>query len=147
MQIERALAEVRQLCDVPGLIAALGGEPRFVELSPVVWLGALAARAGISCAAEVGRFGPLRCVALLADDPSRAADRIARLGAKRGEPAFLVALGRSSASVTFAVAIDPPALLTVDPTAPDGVALASLRRLGELTAGGATAVALRLPSS
>ena len=144
MQIERALAEVRQLCDVPGLIAALGGEPRFVELSPVVWLGALAARAGISSAAEVGRFGPLRCVALLADDPSRAADRIARLGARRGEPAFLVALGRSSASVTFAVAIDPPALLTVDPTAPDGVALASLRRLGELTAGGATAVALRL---
>ena len=144
MRIEGALAECRTLCDVPAVIAALGGEPRFAELSPAVWLGAASVRAGITGAAEVGRFGPLRCVAMLADDPPRAAERIARLGARRGEPAFLVVLGRSSGSVTFTVAIEPPPLLTIDPTAPDGVALASLRRLGELATGGATSVALRL---
>jgi hypothetical protein len=144
MRIEQALSECRTLTDVPALIASLGGEPRFAEFSPSSWLGAAASRYGVATAAEVGRFGALRCVALTADDASRATGRIARLGARRGEPVFLVALGTAPGCITVGVAIDPPVLLTVDPDAPDRAALAALRRLGECGAGGATSVALRM---
>jgi hypothetical protein len=125
MRIERALSECRTLTEVPVLIASLGGEPRFAEFSPVSWLGSAAARYGVTAAAEVGRFGALRCVALTAEDAPQAAERIARLGARRGEPAFLVGLGGASGCITFGVAIDPPVLLTVDPGAVDRVALAA----------------------
>lgn len=143
MRIEEALAQCRGLCDFPALVDALGGEPRYSELSPEGWLGSAAGRTGVSAAADVGRFGSLPCVAVVALDPERAAERIARRLARRGDPTLLIVLGPPPSTLTFATGLEPPSVLTLDPAAPDGAALASLRRIGDLVEGGPTAVALR----
>src|SRR5574338_241041 len=144
MRIEQALAGCRALHDLPALIDALGGEPRYAELSPLAWLGATAERARVIAAAEIGCLGRLPCIGIIGEDAKRAADRVLRSARHRGAPVFLVALGARSLDLTFGAGIDPPQLLTVDPDAPDGVALASLRQLRGSIGGGRTATALRL---
>ncbi|HWA41396.1 MAG TPA: N-6 DNA methylase, partial [Gemmatimonadales bacterium] len=144
MRIEQALAGCRALHDLPALIDALGGEPRYAELSPLAWLGAAAERAGVRAAAEIGRLDALPCIGVLADDPKRAAERILASTSHRGAPVFLVTLGARSLDLTIGAGIDPPRILRVDPDAPDGAALASLRRLSGALGGGRTATAIRL---
>ena len=144
MRIEQALAGCRALHDLPALIDALGGEPRYAELSPLAWLGSTAERAGILAAAEIGRLGSLPCVGLLADDAERAAAKVMRSVQLRGAPAFVVALGARSLGLTVGAGIDPPQILSIDPDAPDGVALASLRQIHGALGGGRAATAIRL---
>ena len=144
MRIEQALAGCRALHDLPALIDALGGEPRYAELSPVAWLGATAARAGVIAAAEIGRLDALPCIGILADDAARAADRVLRSTRHRGAPVFVAALGARSLAVTLGAGIDPPRVLTIDPDHPDGVALASLRRVAGALGGGRAATAIRI---
>src|SRR5690349_4933670 len=144
MRIEQALAGCRALHDLPALIDTLGGEPRYVELSPSAWLGATAERAGIIAAAEIGRLDALPCIGILAHDARRAADRVLRSTRHCGAPVFVVALGARSLDLTVGAGIDPPRILTIDPDAPDGVALASLRRIRGVLGGGRTATAIRI---
>ena len=144
MRIEEVLAGCRALHDLPALIDALGGEPRFTELSPSAWLGLTATQAGIRAAAEIGRFGPLPCIGLLADDPRRATERALRVTANRGAPVLVAALGTSTLDLTLGAGVDPPRLLRIDPDAPDGVALATLKRMRGTGGSGRTSTALRL---
>ena len=144
MRIEQALAGCRALHDLPALIDALGGEPRYAELSPTAWLGAAAERAGIVAAAEIGRLDALPCIGILAQDARRAAERVLRATRQRGAPVFVVALGTRSLELTLGAGIDPPRLLDIDPDAPDGVAMASLRRVRGALGGGRAATAIRI---
>jgi Eco57I restriction-modification methylase len=144
MRLERALAECRALSDLPALIDALGGEPRFAEFSPSILLGASAQHSGIDGAAEVGRFGSLPCIGVVATAPEMIAGRVARRLARRGEPALVVAVGTRTGTLVVAIGADPTATLTIDGAAPDGIALASLKRLREDHSGGRAAVALRI---
>ena len=142
MRIEAALGSVRALHDLPALIEALGGEPRFGELGPGAWLGELARRLDVSAAAEIGVFGPLPALGMVTSQPSRAAERVARHCAMQGAPALVIAI--SEAAISIAIGNDPVAVLTLDPTSPDAAALTSLRRLNGLGSGSRTATAIRI---
>src|SRR6478736_2032218 len=142
MRIEAALGAVRALHDLPALVEALGGEPRFGELGPTAWLGELARRLEVSTAAEVGVFGPLAAFGLVTSQPPRAAERVARHCTTQGAPALIFAIG--DGVVSIAIGGDPVTVLTLDPVAPDAAALTSMRRLKGLGTGSRTAVAIRI---
>lgn len=142
MRIEAALGAIGALHDLPALVEALGGEPRFGELGPTAWLGELARRFDVSAAAEVGVFGPLPVFGLVTSAPPRAAERIARHCATQGAPALIVAFGGGALSI--AIGSDPVTVLTLDPIDPDAAALTSMRRLKGLSTGSRTAVAVRI---
>ena len=144
MRIEKALASVATLHDLPALVDALGGEPRFGEIAPRGWLGALASRLEVSASAEVGRFGAMQVVGVVAAAPPRVAERIARYLFKRGDAALVVAITGTPGPVSFAVSVESAAVLTVDPTAPDGMALSCLRRIAGPLEGGRASIALRV---
>jgi hypothetical protein len=142
MRIEAALGAIRALHDLPALVAALGGEPRFGELGPGAWLGDLARRMDVIAAAEIGVFGPLPALGMVTSRPPQAAERVARHCATQGAPALIIAI--SDEAVSIAIGGDPVSVLTLDPTAPDAAALTSLRRLNGLGTGSRTATALRI---
>jgi hypothetical protein len=99
MRIEEALASVSALHDLPALVDALGGEPRFGEIAPSAWLGALAGRLGVSSTAEVGRLGALQVVGAISSAPPKAAERIARHLMRRGDAALVIAIAGGTGPV------------------------------------------------
>lgn len=138
MRIEEALRSCRGIPDCPALVEALGGAPRFVPLSPALF------GSGVGAAADIGRLGPLPCLAVTCDTVDRVARRLARSSMTRGEPSLVFALGEVEGSLTLAIGEGPSSVLAVDTGAPDGVALAALRRLRAVNSGGRISVALRI---
>src|ERR1044071_3381279 len=125
MRIEEALLQCRAVADCPGLVEALGGVPRLIQLSPSVF-GAGRDASPITSAAEVGWVGPVPCVAVESSMAERAAVRLARRSMSRGEPLFAIAVTPSHGPIVLAIGNDPPSCLVLDPSAPDGVALSAL---------------------
>lgn len=144
MRIEEALARCRGVSDLPALVGALGGTPHHAEFLPAALLGRVSDRSGILGSAEVGHLGPLPCIGVVAPHAGATAARVAARFARRGDLLLLLVIEPDHGRLALAAGIDPPSVLTLDPSAPDGVALASLRRLGDLLEGGRTAVALRV---
>lgn len=141
MRIEEAIRNCRSLPHCPALVEAVGGSPRYLPLSASVFKG----RAGPvpTDVADIGRLGPVPCLGIDGEYPQRIAGRIARSTMARGEPCLVIAPASAGAPVILAVGGDPPSVLSIDPDEPDGVALAALRRLQGVAAGGRMGAALR----
>ena len=143
MGIREALANCRRVADCPALIDALGGSPRFMPFSPAV-LGAGSKAPRIEAAAEVGRLGPVPCVAIESSAPERDVIRLARGTMVRGEPSLFIGLGGAAGPIVFAIGSDPTSRVHIDPATPDGVTLAVLARLGRVQGEGRHGAALRI---
>ena len=141
MPLDRVLAAIASLADLPALVAALGHEPLWDELEPRAWAGGLRLVRVPARVAVVGRAGSMPWYALEADDVERSAAAAARRLARHAQPAGVMALHPGSRRLTVAVAwADCPAL-TLDLDAPGRVALAALSRASALRARGAVATA------
>ena len=136
MELDRILRGIRTLHDLPGLLAALGHEPLF---DPVPGLGDSRGSAPVA----VARAGNFPWFALESGQPERAAKGLARRLAVRGQPAGVIALDASAKRLALSVAFNGSPVLCVSLTHPAPVALASLRRLAGIGAGGALAYAAR----
>src|SRR5689334_18146592 len=126
MRIEEALSQIRSLYDLPALIEALGGEPRFQEVGPREAFGRAAESGRILAAAEVGRFGTLPCLAVLAERPAHSVEKLVRHGMKRGEPIFAIGVDPGAGVVTLGTGVERAVSISTDVEALDAVALAAL---------------------
>ncbi|HET7043180.1 MAG TPA: N-6 DNA methylase [Gemmatimonadales bacterium] len=145
MHIEDALRRCTTLSDCPTLVEAIGGERRYAPIAPEV-LG-LRGRSPAAAAADIGRLGPVPCVAITGPEIERTAARLARSAMARGAPTLVVGIGGPEGPLTFAIGADPVSTLRLDPAAPDGVALAALRRLRRAAEGGRMGAALRIAAA
>jgi hypothetical protein len=144
MRVESALAGCHGLIDLPRVVDAIGGVPRFTELDTSRWLGAMGPRIGAKASAEVGMLGELPCIGLVVDDPAMSARRVASALARRNSAACCFLLDPAAEGLGITVATNPAPLLWVTLRAPERLAVAALRRVSGVLGGGRASTAMRV---
>jgi hypothetical protein len=130
------LSSIRQLDDLPGLAAALGCEPRW-DPAPEDSRTA----EGLGRVALVGQAGALPWYGVEAEDPARAARRLARRLETWGRPAGVVALAPTARRLAVAAAFGDVPCIELSLDEPSRLALGCLERLRAAPTGSAIAVA------
>ncbi len=143
MGLDRVLAAIATLHDLPHLIAALGQEPLWEDLAPGNWLGGPEPALSFSRAATVGRAGGFRWLGVETMEPARAARRASRWLEARGQVAGIMALCPLSRQLALAVAPES-AVLEIDLRSPGRRQLTALARLRGLPAGSPLFTAARI---
>lgn len=125
MRLELQLERVRELCDLPGLVAALGFEPLWEPVPLEAWLPDHGANS--SEAALVGRQEGFRWFALKVPDISLARPLAHRL-LRRGEHAGLL-VHRPGGGLAVTVSFGECPAVCLEPSKPNPSAILILRRI------------------
>lgn len=140
MDLETLLPAIRSLDDLPGLVAALGHQPRWEEVPAEQRKGTAS---GTSKVTVVGQTGELPWFAIEGLNAARAAEKLARRLTHRGRVCLVLALDARARRLAFAVGLNGCPSLQLDLAKPSPEGLASLARLVATSEGGALAFAVR----
>ncbi len=153
MVLRELLARTEQISDLRELFRVLGYQAAWETVPPGPWLGPdQADAAGVRAATLVARHEAFRVVALVADDPERAARAAARRLAARAERGLAVALGTTPRRLVCAAwrpgaaggSGPVPRLAIIPLEHAGGPALATLERLAPEPGESPLALSLRI---